>query len=283
MKVAVAAAVLGCVTQMMAVNITIQDYNGPGGSVYTSKLWGFNGGPYGTGAEDNETEYNSTRSQAWDLEAYSIIGSTLYMIGGYDFESGIGSSGRPGDLFIKIGGAAGYTPTGSASTVKNGDYYDYNYAVRLTGSLAGSSVNVQPLLGSSRLKTVDNDYMGSNPWKYYGSGTTPDPNTFATEIVYYEDLTATQVGDLTGVTDLRGDSGWHPNQSHNVLAIDLGFLSDISAGTEVYFSYTMECGNDMMKGSYDGGFRTPDGGATLMLLGMCLSALGVAARKLRVA
>ena len=43
----------------------------------------------------------------------------------------------------------------------------------------------------------------------------------------------------------------------------------------IYFSYTMQCGNDSMKGEADGGgFReVPDGGSTLLLLGSGLSAL----------
>jgi hypothetical protein len=43
----------------------------------------------------------------------------------------------------------------------------------------------------------------------------------------------------------------------------------------------MQCGNDSMKGKFDGGFRVPDGGATVLLLGTGLSALALLRRKMR--
>jgi len=251
-----------------AVNITISDYNAG---------VGFNGGPYGVGREDNETEPGTTQSQAWDLEAFSIVGTKLYLVGGYDFERGL-SGGLPGDLFIKVGGAAGYKPTWNTGSVKNGDYYNYDYAVLLSGSLAGETIGVESLNANSKLKTVDNDNLKSNPWKYDSAGT----DFQQTEIDYSTGLTANQVELLAGVGSLMGDAGLNGNNKHNVISIDLGFLGTITPGTEVYVSYTMECGNDSIKGSYDGGFRhdVPDGGVTLALLGMGLGTLGFVRRKL---
>jgi len=250
-----------------AVNITIPDYNSG---------HGFGGGPFGAGLEDNETEPGTIQSQAWDLEAFSIVGTKLYLIGGYDFARGVDGV-RPGDLFIKVGGAAGYQPTWNTGSVKNGAYYGYNYAVLLSGSLAGATVGVESLGADSMLKTVDNDYLKSNPWKYEKAGWQDTADT-QTAIDYDSGLTANQVELLTGVASLKGDT---QNNKHNVISIDLGFLGTITPGTDVFFSYTMECGNDSIKGSYDGGFRNvPDGGATLALLGMGLGALGFVRRKL---
>ena len=60
-----------------------------------------------------------------------------------------------------------------------------------------------------------------------------------------------------------------------MLAIDLGFLGSIPLGTDVWFSYTMECGNDSLKGKYAGGFyRTPDSAASVLLIGLGLAAMG---------
>lgn len=268
------AALLGCATQVMAKNITIQDYNGgPTSPIHPGATWTFGGGAVsGVGGEDNETEYGTVREQRWDLEAFSKIGNKLYIIGGYDFALGA-INGRPGDLFIKIGSAATYTPTSdpSGGTVLNSMYL-YNYAVNLTGGLVGGGpVRVTTLSGTSVLNTVINDAFGSNPWKLNGTAGSP-----TTAMTYNSGLTATEVGTLTGVSGLLGYDG---NNLHNVVGIDLGFLGSIPVGTEVFLSYTMECGNDSLKGR----FRVPDGGATLMLLGLGLGALGVAGRKLRTA
>jgi hypothetical protein len=106
---AVAGLVAGS-SQTLAVDITKVDYTGPqtpellnGITGVWGPAWGWNGGPLGNAAEDNETEANSirvttpsgsfvgtgsgtTKGQMWDLEAFTVNerAGHLYMVGGYD-------------------------------------------------------------------------------------------------------------------------------------------------------------------------------------------------------
>jgi len=266
------AAVLGLASQLMAAQITIQD---------NLSGTGFGFGPFGTAQEDNETEPGTVGTQMWDLEAFSIVDHTLYMVGGWNFRTGdTGYSGatgyRPGDLFIKVGvSAPSGDPTGTTTgTIANS--YAYNYAVILNNGL-GSSAIVRTLTSASLLNTVAYDQFRSNPWDY-ASGST---SSGSTAITYTTGLTdGNALWATLGLPNLHGDV--NGVGSHNVVSVDLSFLlGTVGSGTPVWFSYTMECGNDSLKGQYSGGFRAPDGGATLMLLGMGLSALGVVSRKVR--
>jgi len=260
------AAALGLASQLMAAEITIQD-NDP-----RPYGFGYSGGNLGVADEDNETEVGTVNSQMWDLEAFSIVGHTLYMVGGWNFSTGDTGSGatgyKPGDLFIKVGGTA---PSGDPTTRGYGttpnSTYGYSYAVILNNLAASASV--QTLDGNSTLNTVVYDDFVANPWTFASDET----GTGSTPITYTTGQTDAQMLANYGLTLYGG--------LHNVVTVDLSFLGTVAANTPVWFSYTMECGNDSLKGQYVGGFRTPDGGATLMLLGLGLSALGVVSRKVR--
>lgn len=321
------AGLLAAASNASAVNITIPDNNGPGAPV-NKPLWGWDGGPTGQAAEDNETEHSTSRGQIWDLEAFavdqgpSISTAALHIIGGYDFALGE-PGGRPGHLFINIGGAAPYAPTASAGTVRNGfadnsvgyaTPYNYDYAIDLSGVLSASggstAVKVYDLNAQSLVATVINDNFGSNPWKlfennssvvptsvtpYGGSGSTPNyDGVFNINAAYNVGKTSAQVGTMTGVTGLIDDntptdltpgasnatvSSTRLTDLHNVLTLDLGWLvSTLTPGTQVYFSYTMECGNDSLKGVYTVP-RVPDAGSSMALLGIGASALGLIRRR----
>ena len=255
--------VLGA-SQALAVDITIADYN-PGA--------GFGGGPFGAAGEDNETEPGTVASQVWDMEAFVISGTTLYIVGGYNMQAGQAATGGsvvpgmlvPGDLFIKVGGTQPtFNPTSGSGTVSN-SVYNYSYAVDLTQPVGATlpSAQVFSLNSSSLLDTVIYDQFGANPWRYNSGGT----STAWAGMTYTSGLSNLATQALTGVS-LQGGS-------HNVLAIDLGFLGSIPLGTDVWFSYTMECGNDSLKGKYAGGFyRTPDSAASVLLIGLGLAAMG---------
>lgn len=246
------------------IPITIPDNN-------TTPTWYFGGaGTHGPVGEDNETEHGTIRNQSWDLEAFGVEGNTLTVFGGWDFANGQPGY-KPGDLFIKVGGPApSGDPLGQTTTLVPNSIYGYTYAVLLSsGSGFGSQATVVSLGSESKLDTTMYDYMASNPWKYNIGAT----GSSLTDIGYRSGLTDAQISSIYGLTLYGG--------SHNVLSIDLGFLGNVAAGTPVWFSYTMQCGNDSMKGQFDGGFRVPDGGTTLLLLGTGLSALAVLRRKLR--
>jgi hypothetical protein len=271
--------VLGA-SQALAVDITIADYN-PGA--------GFGGGPFGPAGEDNETEPGTVASQVWDMEAFVISGTTLYIVGGYNMVQGAAGSGGsvvsgmlvPGDLFIKVGGTQpGYLPTSNTNPTVPNSNYGYSYAVDLTQNVgvSGPSAQVFALDGGSVLKTVVYDQFGANPWKYdnaaqYNQGNLP---VASSALGYTSGLTTAQVFTLTGISPVGAGA------SHNVLSVDLGFLGTIASGTDVWFSYTMECGNDSLKGKYSGGFyRTPDSAASVLLIGLGLAAMGIFGLKSR--
>lgn len=280
--------------QAMANNITIQD-NQPikwgflgdsGGAALTS-------GGFGQGSEDNEVEthkqstssrgytligsdyyLNTTRSQAWDLEGIFLNGTSLSLVGGYDFLNGL-SGGRPGDLFIKVGGSK---PGTGPTTAGSGDFQNsafgdggYTYVVDLSVSAysgSGTYANAAgfgptafwyQLTGDSMLKSVIYDQMASNAWKYEPTGG---------ENLGLANLTYEANADITNYANFAGTV-------HNVLTIDLaGIFTEGLPKEDLWFSYTMQCGNDSIKGVS----RVPDGGYTTILLGFALLALGLGRR-----
>ena len=259
----VAAGLVFGATQAYAVNITIADNEVSG--------YGFSGGPTGVGLEDNETEAGTISSQVWDMEAFVVSGTTLYIVGGYNMQAGESGSGgsvvagklTPGDLFIKVGGSApGFNPIGAGSGDTT-NIYGYNYAIDLTQPVGatGAFAAVYSVNAASVFNTVIYDQFGANPWKYASGGT----QVASTGISYSSGLSDATVNSNLGISVSGG--------SHNVLAIDLSFLS-VAANTNVYFSYTMECGNDSLKGRYSGGFdQVPDGGTSAVLIGLGLVAM----------
>lgn len=260
---------------------------------------GFNGGPFtwgtqpaGTG-EDNETErvpgLQAVPSQEWDLEAITLHNTTMSLVGGWDFKNFAGlESFHPGDLFIKVGGSApSVQPINNGAGNEPNTTYGYTYVVQLsTAANFGKVINLTT--GPAAVfHTVAYDAFLSNPWTYYTGGTAAG----TTVTSYASARTASQVGTLTGVSalnNLRDDSNsgalvvnsvYDTSPSHNVLDVDLSFLGNIAAGTAVYFHYTMECGNDSIRGQYAGGFdRLPDSGSSLALIGMGLAALAAVGR-----
>jgi hypothetical protein len=134
---------------------------------------------------------------------------------------------------------------------------------------------VHNLSTSSLLNAVTYEAFGSDPWSYRSG----DVGSFSTAINYVSGQAATALPGITGVAstaNLIGES-WQNSSSpiHNVLQIDLGFLTGmVPVGQQVYFSYVMACGNDSLKGQYGGGFdRVPDGGTSIVLLGLGLVGL----------
>jgi hypothetical protein len=270
-----------------AVNVTVQDFN--------TTLWGFNGagslsgggfsnrGNFGVGREDNETEAGTIAGQQWDMEAFVVNGNQLSIVAGFDLLNGVqGHNISAGDLFIKVGGGTPPpTPTtAGAGNVSNAGY-GYTYAIDLSKATRfgnasfGSSAQVYSLNSSTVLNTVIYDQFGSNPWKYSntlnaGTGSSTGISYLTNQADNSAALQALGLGGLVG--------GYH-----NILTIDLSFLAGtVNPGTQVYFSYTMECGNDSLKGVYGGGFdRIPDGASSALLIGLGLVAMALVGLKRR--
>lgn len=270
----------------------------------------FNGGPASgwvdvTGVnEDNETEkaggFTAIASQAWDMEAVTFdpVTKKLKIVTGYNMSTGL-DGWDPGDLFIKVGGLApdAGTNVNGTGTVTNGifgtafDPNGYSFAVDLSlaGGISTSSTtvtNVYSLDNNSVLETAHWDAFISNPWRYKSGAT----NTGSTTVTYRTGLTAGDVATNTGVaglSSLKGNAGAFNTtpgsgyNAHNVLTVDLGFLGTVPAGTNVYFHYVMECGNDMIDAKYGGGFDVPDHGTSVLLIGLGLAAMSLAGIKRR--
>jgi hypothetical protein len=271
------------------VEVTTADYN--------PTLWGFNGagsltsggysnrGNFGAAHEDNETEAGTIAGQQWDMEAIVLNGTQLSLVAGFDLLNGVQNHNiGAGDLFIKVGGTQpGFNPTNQGAGNVYNSIYGYTYAIDLSlatkfgNSGFGSTAQVYSLNGSTTLNTVIYDQFGSNPWKYdnsLNSGTGA-----ATGISYltgqYNNSAALQALGL----------GWLQGGYHNILTIDLSFMvGTVTPNTPVYFSYTMECGNDSIKGSYSGGFyQVPDEVSSILLIGLGLIAIVAVGVKRRMA
>ncbi len=276
-------------TQVIAtpVEVTTPDYN--------PTLWGFNGagsltsggysnrGNFGSAHEDNETEAGTIAGQQWDMEAIVLNGTQLTIVAGFDLLNGVQAHNiGAGDLFIKVGGTQpGYNPTNQGAGNVSNDIYGYSYAIDLSkpskfdNASFGSTAQVFSLNSSTTLNTVIYDQFGSNPWKYdnsLNSGTGA-----ATGISYltgqYNNSVALQALGL----------GWLQGGYHNILTIDLSFMvGTVTTGTPVYFSYTMECGNDSIKGRYNGGFyQVPDDVSSILLIALGLGAIAAVGLKYR--
>lgn len=267
-----------------SVNITRKD-PAPGPLLPgVEPVWGFGGGPFstnGTDGEDNETEASSAvgtlRTQAWDLEGFSLRGTvsgpTLSLVGGFDFVVGEGGY-LPGHLFIKVGGInPGISPiveSGPTSLNVNG----YDYAVDLV------SGKVWDLSPTSVLKNVDFDVLGSNPFQYDSGGSLLTTLTLGTTLKRDMNKSAADTALITEESSFGALAGYNGDNTHNIVQVNLGFLGAVSPTDSVYFTYTMGCGNDVVKGQIDDGFkRIPDGGGSLMLLGMGLCSLFAVGRR----
>lgn len=208
--------------------------------------------------EDQEVDYLATTGQAWDMEAFFLSGGTLTMVGGFDFQDGY-QGYHAGDIFIDINGDANVPATAPYTSPQGYDYVlDMNWAAL--------TYNVYALTSSSTVVPVGPSMrQGANPYRYSSGGTLLSSGV---SVADYESSVAS-VGGLTG-------------GSHNVLQFDLSGInslwpildSDADSRVDggVAFHFTLECGNDMLTG------RVPDGGATILLLGVALAGLGVIRR-----
>lgn len=228
----------------LGTNITIWDREGSGSA--------------GNPMEDEEVTLNCVPGQEWDLEGFFLSGTTLTMVGGYDFiNGGYGS----GDIFLDIDGDAVYGPANNGSgsgksVVSNLFGYDYvldldfdNFSYDIIDLTSGSPSTVTVYYGQN---------VASNPWQYSSGG----------------DLLLNDVamGYYTGLSD--GDVDGLLGGYHNAVVVDLSFLGDNINFTS---HFTMGCGNDNLMGSGTTSVPEP---TPMILLGSSLIGLaGFGGRK----
>lgn len=209
--------------------------------------------------EDQEIEPGAVQGQQWDLEAFHLNGTTLSMVGGFDFINGEDTFAS-GDIFIDVNGDAVWgTPASSGGTViENNSAFHYDYVVAFGGRTLTSGLDsddqtldgtykVYSLTGASEVTVRYDVTKASNPWIYNDGGT------------------LVQEGNVTQTAYTGGE---YAGATHYELGgIDLSFLGSDLQGA--LFKFTMECGNDNLVG------RTPvpDGGLTAALLGIGLFGL----------
>jgi hypothetical protein len=175
--------------------ITIYDGIGTG-----SGWWG--------AQEDDEVEPNCVTGAVWDLENFLLNGSTLTMVGSYNFVSGAyyqpkNKTYYSGDIFLDT---APGTPENE---------WGYEYAIDL--NFASLTYQVIQLINGSTFSTVT-DIPTSNPWRWVSGGNVKASGS----IVYVSD-------------------------AHNSASVDIGFLPEGTQFTS-HFTYECGNDNLMGRG-----------------------------------
>lgn len=224
MMVAALLIPAGAMALSLGNNITISDQNVGTGSWYDE-----------ANGEDQEVEPGMVKAQAWDLEGFFLDGSTLSLVGGYNFSAGKDGY-TSGDIFIDVDGDAefgdihGAYPDSVRPPVNDTFGYDYVFDLDFD-SKTYDLVDIRGYGVSTNTVYFDENH-GSNPWTLESGGVVLLSNG---GFDFYSGLKDSDVGFSGG--------------SHYAIS---GFdLSGIDGGMPSSFiaSYTMECGNDNVIGS----------------------------------
>ncbi|MCP4401171.1 MAG: PEP-CTERM sorting domain-containing protein [bacterium] len=222
-----------------------------------------NGNGWHSDREDQETEPGTATNQSWDLEGMFLDGTTLSLVGGYDFMNGHHNI-YTGDIFIDIDGDMVYGED-ITNLKKNGNkrisnVFGYDYVIDMTFNKKKLSSVYHVYKIDKTAKVLSPFYRfndESGAYRYVKGGELIGSG----DVVYKTGFSDAETGFLGG--------------KHNVLSVDLGFLT---SGTDFTAHYTMGCGNDDVIGAgtiSSTPTATPEPGTLLLLGGGLFAIIGI--------
>ncbi len=236
-----------CVTEVSALSIDITVFDGFAGTPGTSM------------EEDNTVDFASQTGQEWDLEAFMLDADlhTLTLVSGYDLVNGADNI-RPGDIFVDV----------DATDIDGAYGYEYAIDYSINLDIGTGTYSVYAITSASDLLPISGSYSpehdGANPFEF---------NTAAYNPIYTGTATYGD-GSNYGFADWQNEDGSAGTDHYaltlegiNNIMLPTGAqlnLEEIGTG----FHYTMECGNDVLRG------RVPEPASLVFL---CASLLGLVA------
>ncbi|MBE9486655.1 MAG: PEP-CTERM sorting domain-containing protein [Chloroflexi bacterium] len=221
--------------------------------------------------EDDEVEPGMAASQAWDLEGFFLDQNSLSMVGGFNFQAGVGGY-TSGDIFISVedepvygdihlaGNDVVWSNDNGNAVVSN--TYGYGYVLDLD-----FEKNTYTVYGIDEKTTLLKAFYqlneGSSPWRYDATINDETPYTSGD----FSFFTSPLVSDLSDAA-----TGFNGGSRYALTGFDLSFLGH---GTEFYAHFTMGCGNDNLMGQ---GTVVPEP-STFLLFGAGGGLLWLARRK----
>lgn len=219
------------------------------------------------GPENNTVQYNAVANQSWDLEQFDLTGSNLAITGGFNYLTGVGTGSSAifpmGDIFVYLGNEAPYSVPSAGD--HDGPWTgrdDWNYVIHFD---RGNDLNIQNSVSGVGYSIL----AKANQTINYTGG----PSALNTGLPWYVTDASVPSSYAVFSSSLDGEGTHYTIGGINISSI----LDD---GQPFYLHATMRCGNDVLWGYSEGTSRVPDGGVSLGLFGIGVSAIGLLRRRI---